>query len=779
MEGLVNVGENKSMKLPFVPLRGLIIFPKMTLQFDAGRYKTVNALEEAMKREQIIFLSTQIDITEDVPGKNSVYSVGTVARIRQMIKLPGGNIRVLVEGLCRAKTHEIYESENFDEVTVECFEENRDDSIKNEALYRKLIDCFEEYSKLNKKIPQQVIINVMACDNAGQLADLIASNIYLKRQEKQELLECVDIEERVEKLASKLISEIDILKVEMDIDNKVKNSIDRVQREFHLKEQLKAIRSELGYVDEDKDDITEYKEKLSTLELPKDVQEKVNKEINRLSRTSSNSPEYTVIRNYLDLLLELPWNNYTEDNFELDNAKRVLNQQHYGLEKVKERIIEFLAVKKLKNDMEGPILCLVGPPGVGKTSIAKSIAEALGRKFVRMSLGGVRDESEIRGHRKTYIGAMPGRIISSIGRVKSNNPVFLLDEIDKMSSDSRGDAVSAMLEVLDYEQNISFRDNYLELTFDLSKFLFIATANSLETIPAPLRDRMEIIYLSGYTTEEKMNIAIEHLTEKQLKNHGIKAKVKIDNEAIYEIIEGYTREAGVRTLERNIAGISRKLAVIFADSNKKSITIKKKDVEKYLGPRKFENNIMEDADEVGLVKGLAWTSVGGDTLDIETVVLNGSGRIELTGHLGDVMKESARTAVSYIRSKSKELGLEEDFYKKYDIHVHVPEGAVPKDGPSAGITIATSIVSALKDYSVRRDVAMTGEITLRGRVLAIGGLKEKVTAAYRIGITTIICPKANKKDIIDIPKAILEKVKFIYVDHVDDVFKAALREKSN
>ena len=767
----------KKQALPLLPLRGLTVFPYMILTFDVGREKSIRALDDAMLNNQMIFLVTQKDAKNDSPNEEDVYRIGTISKVKQLLRLPGDTIRVLVEGISRAEISEFLQTEPFftAEVTEKIIAVDDSKMVELEALKRRVIGTFEEYVKLSNKVSSDTLLSVMNVDDIGQISDIIASNIFLKVEQKQEIMNEFHPAARMEKLLEILMKEIEILEVEKNINARVRKQIDKMQKEYYLREQIKAIQNELGDKEGIAGEVEEYKERLEKANLPEEAEKKVLKELDRLLKMPSGSAEGSVIRTYLDWIFDLPWNTSTEEIIDLKRAEEILEEDHYGLEKVKERIIEYLAIRKLQNNLKGPILCLVGPPGVGKTSIAKSIARSLNRNYVRMSLGGVRDEAEIRGHRRTYVGAMPGRILSVLKQAASKNPLMLLDEIDKMSSDFRGDPASAMLEVLDSEQNFAFRDHYLELPFDLSNVMFLTTANSLETIPRPLLDRMEIIGISGYTEEEKVNIASKYLVPKQIQAHGLlKKNLKIDEEALRGIINYYTREAGVRTLEREIAAVCRKAARNIVSTGRKSITITNGSLEKYLGTKKFRYDKANENDEVGIATGLAWTPVGGDTLSIEVTLMNGSGKLELTGHLGEVMKESARAAMSFIRSKVGQLKIDPDFYTKYDIHIHVPEGAIPKDGPSAGITLATAMVSALTGMAVKRTVAMTGEITLRGRVLPIGGLKEKVLAAHRAGIETIIVPVDNKKDIDEIPENVRKKLKFILASDMDIVLSTAL-----
>ncbi len=762
--------------LPLIPLRGITVFPYMVLHFDVGREKSIGAIEEAMLNEQKVFLAAQKEAKIEEPEEEDIFVMGTICNIKQILKLPGDTIRVLVEGESRGKLSKYIEKEPFLKVEVESLvDEDGINNNKCEALVRSVRKNFDEYIKLSGSIPIDTIVTLEELNNPGRLADVISSYLMLKQEKKQELLNTYEVEERLQKLLDILINEVDILKIERKIGVKVKNKIDKVQKEYYLKEQLKAIQEELGEEDEDKKELAKYKNKINKAKLPKNVKEKALYELERLKSNGGYSAESGVIRTYLDWILDLPWNKQTEDNLDIKSARDVLEKEHYGLEDVKDRIIEYLAVKKMSNSLKGPILCLVGPPGVGKTSIGKSIAHALNRNFVRMSLGGVRDEAEIRGHRKTYVGAIPGRIIYGMKQAKSKNPLFLLDEIDKMSNDFKGDPADALLEVLDSEQNSTFRDHYLELEFDLSNVLFITTANSLENIPRPLLDRMEIIEVSGYTSEEKFHIAKEHLVAKELKAHEIDDdKVKISDSAIHLIIDSYTRESGVRSLERKISSVIRKAIAEIMEKDKKRVILNSTKVKTYLGPEIFTYDKADEEDKVGVVMGMAWTGYGGDTLPIEVTVMPGTGKLELTGQLGDVMKESAKAGYSYVRANAHKYGIEGNFYKEKDLHIHVPEGAVPKDGPSAGVTMITAIISALSNTKVKHNVAMTGEITLTGRVLPIGGLKEKSLAAYRAGITTVIIPKDNEKDLIKIPKVVKSKINYILADKIDIVLENAL-----
>lgn len=767
----------KKQALPLLPLRGLTVFPYMILTFDVGREKSIKALDEAMINNQLIFLVAQKDAKNDSPDDEDIYTVGTISRVKQLLRLPGDTIRVLVEGISRAEVKAYLQTEPFfvAEVVEKMIPDDESQNIEYEALKRRVLSTFDEYSKLSGKISPDTATSLSTIEDIGQLSDIVASNMLLKVEQKQEIMDEFHPALRMEKLLELLMKEIEILEVEKNISVRVRKQIDKMQREYYLREQIKAIQTELGDKEGVAGEVDEYRGKLVNAALPEEAEKKVLKELDRLLKMPSGSAEGSVIRTYLDWIFDLPWNTKTNEVIDLERAEAILEEDHYGLAKVKERIIEYLAIHKLTNHLKGPILCLVGPPGVGKTSIAKSIARALNRNYVRMSLGGVRDEAEIRGHRRTYVGALPGRIISAMKQAGSRNPLILLDEIDKMSSDFRGDPASAMLEVLDAEQNFAFRDHYMELPFNLSDVLFLTTANSLETIPRPLLDRMEIISISGYTEEEKVNIAQKYLLCKQMEAHGLQRKhLKMGEEALRCVINYYTREAGVRNLEREIAAVCRKAAKALVSSGKKSVTVTPSNLEKYLGTRRFRYDKANEKDEIGLATGLAWTPVGGDTLVIEVTLMIGNGKLELTGHLGEVMKESAKAAISFIRSKTEQLEIDKDFYNKFDIHIHVPEGAIPKDGPSAGITLATAMVSALTGMAVKRNVAMTGEITLRGRVLPIGGLKEKVLAAHRAGIDTIIVPIENRKDIDDIPDNVRSKLKFVFAADMDTVLKTAL-----
>jgi ATP-dependent Lon protease len=769
--------------IPLIPLRGISVFPHMVIHFDVGREKSINALEKSMVDDSLVLLCTQKDAKVEEPTTEDFYHIGTVAKIKQMLKLPGGSIRVLIEGLNRGRIVQIINEEDYFEAEVEelIFESQETIVDKEiEAAMRLVISDFEEYLALSNRISPDILLTVTDIEDPGRLADVIASYIHFKIEDHQKILETFNLYERLEVLHKTLQEEIELLRIEEKINQRVKKQITKVQKEYYLKEQMKAIQKELGEENEFLEEIEEYKTKINKIKMPKEVKEKALKEVDRLNKMSSYSAETTVIRTYLDWIVELPWDKETKDKVDIKKARDILNEDHYGLVDVKERILEFIAIRKLATNIKGPILCLVGPPGVGKTSIAKSIAKSLNRKFIRMSLGGVRDEAEIRGHRKTYVGAMPGRIISSIKKSGSKNPVFLFDEIDKLNGDFRGDPASALLEVLDPEQNNTFTDHFLEVPFDLSKVLFVTTANTVASIPGPLLDRMEIIRISGYTEEEKLKIATNHLLPKQLKEHGLNEKnLKISESAIRSIINNYTREAGVRNLERNIANICRKAAKKIVETNIKVVRVNKGNLHKYLGIEKYRFDIGERENQVGVATGLAWTAFGGETLSIEVNSMKGTGKIQLTGQLGDVMKESAMAGISYIRANSDSLGVDSNFYKEMDIHIHVPEGAIPKDGPSAGITMATACISALTNIPVTKDIAMTGEITLRGRVLPVGGIKEKVLAANRIGIKKILIPFENKKDLEEIPDKIKKKIDFVPVKNMEQVLKHALLKEDD
>lgn len=764
--------------IPLIPLRGMSVFPHMVIHFDVGREKSINALEKAMVDDSMIFLCTQKDIKVENPTPEDFYHIGTVAKIKQMLKLPGGSIRVLVEGVNRGKIAEVLQEEDYFKVEIDELTYDPKEIVISkeiEAAMRLVINGFEEYLALSNRLSPDILFTITDIEDPGRLADVVASYINLKIEDYQKILETFDFYERLETLHKILQEEIELLKIEDKINERVKKQISKLQKEYYLKEQMRAIQKELGEDNDITEEIEEYREKITKSNMPKEVKEKALKEVDRLEKMSVHSTEASVIRTYLDWIVELPWDKETKDRVDLKKAREILNRDHYGLKDVKERILEFIAIRKLAKSMKGPILCLVGPPGVGKTSIARSIAESLNRKFVRMSLGGVRDEAEMRGHRRTYVGAMPGKIISLIRKSGTKNPVFLLDEIDKLGSDFRGDPASALLEILDPEQNSTFTDHYIEVPFDLSKVLFITTANTTSSIPPALLDRMEVIRISGYTEEEKLKIATNHLIPKQIKEHGLKEENLIISErAIRSIINNYTRESGVRNLERNIASICRKVAKKIVEDNVKAVRVNKGNLHKFLGLEKYRFDTEKRESQVGVATGLAWTPYGGDILSIEVNSMKGTGKLQLTGQLGDVMKESAMAGISYIRANSEALGIDSNFYKEMDIHVHVPEGAIPKDGPSAGITMATAAISALTNRPVNSNVAMTGEITLRGRVLPVGGIKEKTLAANRVGIKKIIIPYENNKDLDEIPEKIRKKIDFILVKNMEQVLEHAL-----
>ena len=769
--------DNETRSLPMVALRGLTIMPEMIVHFDVSRERSIAAIQQAMVEEQEIFLVAQKLIETENPGQDDVYETGTVASVKQLIKLSKKVVRVLVEGKNRAVLKKIEETDPYLRAEVEVLEEQEitiPDDLNAEAMMRGLKEIITEYAAKNGKISKESVAEILDITDLKRLVNEVAANIPLKYKDQQELLEELDFWSRYEKLSLKLVNEMQIMEIKEELQRKVKSKVDKHQKEYLLREQLKVIREELGE-DTTFSDADEFEEACSKLDAPEEVKEKLHKEIGRFKNTIGSQAENGVIRTYIETILEMPWNKRAEDNTDINYAKEVLEADHYGLEQVKERILEFLAVRTLTQKGESPILCLVGPPGTGKTSIAKSLARSLKKPFVRISLGGVRDEAEIRGHRKTYVGAMPGRIANGIRTAGVKNPVLLLDEIDKVSTDYKGDTFSALLEVLDSEQNSKFRDHYLEVPLDLSEVTFITTANTLQTIPRPLLDRMEIIEISSYTENEKLHIAIEHLIPKQLEKHGItNEQLSFSKKAIWKIAHNYTKEAGVRQLEREIGNICRKAAKELLTTEKEKITVTDRNLHKFLGKEKYSYQMANAAPEVGIVRGLAWTSVGGDTLQIEVNVMPGKGEIMLTGQLGDVMKESARAGISYIRSVSKKYAIAEDFFEKHDIHVHIPEGAVPKDGPSAGITMATAMLSAVTGKKVRADLAMTGEITLRGRVLPIGGLKEKLLAAKNAGIQTVLIPKENIADVEELSSEITKGLEIIPVETMEEVLKKAL-----
>jgi ATP-dependent Lon protease len=751
----------------------------MVLHLDVGREKSVKALEKAMVEDNLILLCSQSEVNIEEPTQEDIFRIGTVANVRQMLKLPNGTIRVLVEGMERAEIIQYTDQADYYEVIARELPEEENNDPEVSALMRTVLSQFENYINLSKKVTPETLAAVSDIDEPGRLADVITSHLSLKIKDKQEILETIDVRKRLEKLLDILNNEREVLELERKINQRVKKQMEKTQKEYYLREQMKAIQKELGDKEGRAGEVEELRSQLQELQLPERVHEKVEKEIDRLEKMPASSAEGGVIRNYVDWLLALPWTNKTEDDLDIAKAEQVLDEDHYGLEKPKERVLEYLAVQKLVKKMKGPILCLVGPPGVGKTSLARSIARSLERKFVRISLGGVRDEAEIRGHRRTYVGAMPGRIIQGMKTAGSLNPVFLLDEIDKMASDFRGDPSSALLEVLDPEQNNTFSDHFIEIPFDLSQVMFVTTANALHNIPRPLLDRMEVLYIPGYTEIEKLQIANRYLLPKQKSEHGLEPEqLKVDEGALLKVIREYTRESGVRNLEQQVAALCRKAAKRIVTNESDSIVIGADDIKDYLGIPKFRYGMAELEDQVGTVTGLAWTEVGGETLTIEVTVVPGTGKLTLTGKLGDVMKESAQAAFSFTRSKAAELGIDPDFHEKLDVHIHIPEGAIPKDGPSAGITIATALISSLTKRHVARDVAMTGEITLRGRVLPIGGLKEKSLAAHRAGYKKILLPKDNERDLRDIPDSVKNDVEFVPVSHMDQVLEHALVEQA-
>lgn len=770
---------NAPIELPMLLLRGLVVFPKVMIHFDVARDKSTKALTAAAKGNKLIFLTAQSDYSDETePDK--IYKVGVVAEVKQLLKTPGGVTRVMAEGLYRAKLVNIVSDEPFYTASVKKYPERnlKIDPLEMEALVRAVKDEFKAYCENMPRMPKDYIDSIIGSDDPKSIFDNIAVSMPLPVNEKQQLLEANGLHIKLGMLLAMLSREAEVMGIEKEIQDKLRQQVDESQREYYLREQMKVISRELGEEDSVQDEAFDYLDRINELSLPEEISEKLCKEADRLARTSSSSQEAYVIRNYLDTCLELPWNRFTKDKIDLKKVKAQLDRDHYGMDKVKERILETIAVKKLAPDGSGQIICLYGPPGVGKTSVAKSIAKALGRKYVRISLGGVRDESDIRGHRKTYVGAMPGRIIDGLIKAGSSNPLILLDEIDKISGDYKGDPSSALLEVLDSEQNSTFRDHYIELPFDLSKVMFITTANDLGTIDPPLKDRMEIIELTSYTREEKFHIAKEHLISKQLKKHGLKAsQLKIADMAVYMLIDFYTREAGVRELERQIASLCRKAAKELCDGEKTKVSVTASNLEDYLGHRKYIEDVVSHTDEVGIVNGLAWTSVGGVIMPLEVLVMDGKGTVEATGSLGDVMKESSKIAVSYVRSVADRYGIDGNFYKEKDIHIHAPEGATPKDGPSAGVTMTTALVSALSGIPVRGDVAMTGEITLRGRVLPIGGLREKTMAAYKEGLKAVIIPAGNKGDLDEVDKAVKDNMEFIFAERITDVLDAALTKK--
>jgi ATP-dependent Lon protease len=776
-----NMAEDEQFKvpeiLPMLPVRDTVIFPYMILPLFVGRESSIKAVDEALAKDRMIFLATQKVATDDHPMPEGIYTVGTAAMVMKMLKLPDGRVKILVQGLAKGLIKEYVQQKPLFMVRVQRVVEPPagEQTLETEALIRSVKEQSEKVLSLKGILSPDVLGVLDQIEEPGRLADLVASNLKLKIEEAQSILETFHPLQRLKRVNEYLSKEVQVSTMQAKIQSQAREEMSKTQREYFLREQLKAIKSELGEIDEKAQEINELREKIKKAKMPPDVEKEANKQLNRLEQMHPESAEATIVRTYMDWLVELPWSSSTVDNLDIKKAKQVLDEDHYDLEKVKERILEYLGVRKLKEKMKGPILCFVGPPGVGKTSLGKSIARALGRKFTRISLGGVRDEAEIRGHRRTYIGSLPGRIIQGVKTAGSNNPVFMLDEIDKVGTDFRGDPSAALLEALDPEQNFAFSDHYLNVPFDLSKVMFITTANILDPIPPALKDRMEVINLAGYTSEEKLKIAKQFLVPRQIEENGItKENLTFSDEALLKITSQYTREAGVRNLEREIASVCRKVARKIAEEEKGPFNVTNLNLHKSLGPPKFLPEVELEINEIGVATGLAWTSVGGEILHVETTTMKGKGNLTLTGHLGDVMKESAQAALSYARSKSRECSLDPDFYEKLDVHVHVPAGAIPKDGPSAGVTMATSLISALTRIPVRKDVAMTGEITLRGRVLPIGGLKEKTLAALRAGIKNIIIPDQNQKDLEDIPQYIRRKVNFVFVKNMDEILKMAL-----
>jgi ATP-dependent Lon protease len=767
---------SKKLLLPLLPLRDIVVFPHMVAPLFVGREKSVNALSDAMNKDKNVFLATQRKAGIDNPGEGDISHVGTIGKVLQLLRLPDGTVKALVEGKARAKIVRFIDNKDFFQVELERLISPSLPNAEAEALNRSVQEGFENYAKLNKSISKELITNVASISDPSQMADTVAAHFSFKIEDKQKLLDTIDLSERMALLLSLIKMEIEVFRMDQRIKSRVKEQMEKTQKNYYLNEQMRAIKKEMGAEDDGSDEIKELEEKIKNKKMSKEATEKVEQELKKLKMMTPMSAEATVVRNYIDWIISLPWYEQTEVADDVDEAEKILDEDHYGLEKPKERILEYLAVQVLVKKIRGPILCFVGPPGVGKTSLAKSIARATGREYVRLSLGGIRDEAEIRGHRRTYIGALPGKIIQSLKKAGVNNPVFCLDEVDKMSMDFRGDPSAALLEVLDPEQNFSFNDHYLDLDYDLSDILFITTANTLPDIPLPLQDRMEIIRLPGYTEYEKYNIAEGFLVPKQIKNNGLEEKnVSFSKNAILAIIRRYTREAGVRNLEREISSVCRKLArEAVKQKDKNEFKVTEKSIPKYLGPYRFRQEQVDQEDQVGMATGLAWTQVGGELLFIETLIMPGKGKLTVTGKLGDVMQESAQAALSYVRSRAANLMIDDKFYKKYDIHIHIPEGAIPKDGPSAGITMCTSLVSALTKRKVYRDIAMTGEITLRGRVLPIGGLKEKIIAAHRGGIKKILIPKENEKDLRDVPKSVSKQLEIVTVSHMDEVLTHAI-----
>jgi ATP-dependent Lon protease len=765
------------VNLPMLTLRGLCVFPEMLLNFDVERALSVAALNVAAEGDRTIFLLTQKDMSKEIPTQGDLYTVGTICYIKQLLRIPGGGIKVLVEGQKRARLKNILNDKSFFLAEVEPIEEPAPPKVttKTEALIRKAVGLFDQYSSMTGHISKEAVVSIFTLTNPGFIADFIAQHLYIKPDKKQSILETLPPVRRLQRVCDILVREIEILDIERSIEEQLRSRLERQQRDHVLREQLRVIQSELGETADALSEFDEYRERIFSLKLPEETEKKLLKELDRLEKQHSSSSEAAVIRTYLDTCLELPWQTQSKERLDVRLAQKMLNEDHFGLEKVKERIIEYLSVRKITGKNAGTILCLVGPPGVGKTSIAISVAWALNRKLSRIALGGVHDEAEIRGHRKTYVGAMPGRIVAALLQAGTRNPLILLDEIDKLGSDYRGDPSSALLEALDPEQNSHFRDHYLEIPFDLSDVMFITTANTTQTIPRPLLDRMEVIEIGSYTDMEKLHIAKNHLIPKQRKKHGLTGRqLRVTDEAILEIIAGYTRESGVRRLEQEIAAICRKTATKIVSGEMKSVSVKAGSLEEYLGARKYRPERLAGKDEVGLVRGLAWTSVGGETLDVEVSVLEGTGKLELTGNLGSVMKESAQAAVSYIRSRAARLGISSSFNKECDIHIHFPEGAIPKDGPSAGLAIAIAVISALTGAPVRRDLAMTGEISLRGRVMKIGGLREKTMAALRAGVKTVIIPSENLPDLEEIDQTVRNALCFVPCEHIDEILNVAL-----
>ncbi|MEW6524878.1 MAG: endopeptidase La [Bacillota bacterium] len=769
----------RRMEYPLLPLRGVFVFPTTVVPLEVGRSMSVSAVEEALAGNRLLMLATQRELNKENPGPEDIYDFGTLAEVKQLTRISGGNVRVVVEGRSRARIIKYMDTESHLRVLVEEIPEETGPAHENEALMRALVQQYEQYIRVSKKVPPEALISIATSDEPGRLADSIALHVVARLEDKQRVLETVSVKERLERILDILGREMELLELEKRINVRVRKQIEKTQKEYYLREQMKAIQKELGEREDKTAEVDEFRAKIAELGLPQDVEEKALREVDRLEKMPPMAAEAVVVRNYIEWIISLPWSVQTQDCMDLRRAEKILDEDHYGLDKVKERITEYLAVRQLVQKMRGPILCLVGPPGVGKTSLAKSVARALDRKFVRISLGGVRDEAEVRGHRRTYVGALPGRIIQGMRTAGSKNPVFLMDEIDKLSSDFRGDPASALLEVLDPEQNSTFSDHYIEVPFDLSAVMFITTANSTHSIPRPLLDRMEVIQIPGYTEEEKLGIGRHFLVPKQLQEHGLKpVQLQLTREGIQHIIRYYTRESGVRNLEREIAGICRKTARDIVKGKRKRVRVTPKKVEELLGIPRYRHGQAENQSGIGIVMGIGVTDTGGDVMPVEVAITKGRGNLILTGKLGEVMRESAQAGMSYIRSRAGVLGLPEDFYEKLDIHVHVPEGAIPKDGPSAGITMATAVVSALCNARARHDVAMTGEITLRGRVLPVGGIKEKVLAAHRAGITTVVVPEDNRRDVDEIPADVKKQVDFVLVDHMDRVLDVALEKSS-